>query len=206
MSRESVVIKTVRDWTFLLYLKIFYMHLVTVISPTPCKKLFDHKAVTLRFNDRTNGTGMVCRPSISNKDLDDDLLEFLIRSTVAETYLIHSNNDVNNQVLLDTCGTIKNLIRDCGPPLQYCIGEEADAEKIDNRIHNLTRLQVVSNTLDMNLIENLELRTAQDIFMETLLNNVRNETISHQTFMRKAKFKKLTWLRNGIKSLKKTLL
>jgi hypothetical protein len=153
----------------------------------------------LRFNDRTNDTGMVCRPSISNKDLDDDLLEFLVRSTVAETYLIHSNNVVNKQVLLDSCGIIKNLIRECGPQLQYVIGEEADAEKINNRIRNFTRLQVVSNTLDMNLMENLDLIIAPDIFMETLLNNVRNETISHQTFMRKAKFKKVTWLRNRIK-------
>jgi hypothetical protein len=38
--------------------------------------------------------------------------------------------------------------------------------------------------------------------METLLNNVKNETVSHQTFMRKAKIKKLIWIKKRICDLK----
>jgi hypothetical protein len=39
--------------------------------------------------------------------------------------------------------------------------------------------------------------------METMLNNIRNETVSHQIFMRKAKLSKMEWLRNRIRTLKK---
>jgi hypothetical protein len=50
--------------------------------------------------------------------------------------------------------------------------------------------------------ENVELNIGHDIFMETLLNNIKNEVISYQTFIRKTKHKKIDWLRKNFMELK----
>jgi exonuclease III len=52
-------------------------------------KLFDHKAVSICFNETKNSTG-ISRPTISNRDLNDDLLDFVVKTTVTETYVINS--------------------------------------------------------------------------------------------------------------------
>jgi hypothetical protein len=162
-------------------------------------KLFDHKAVTLIVNDRTN-TGIV-RPAISNKDLNDDLLEFLVKTTVSETYLIHATDHVikgvNKNFLLNTCGTIRRLIRECGPPIELRVGEIADPDTAARRERMRNRLQVLTGTLNLNNIEHLNLNCDPDIFFKTLLLNIKNDTISHQSFMRKVKHEKVSDLKNN---------
>jgi hypothetical protein len=104
------------------------------IAKTLQNKLFDHKAVTIDFNKKkVLNTGTRCRPSISNKELNDDLLQYLVKISFAETYLIHSTDDIVNGVpkqnLIEMCGNIRNLIRECGPPLEYILGEQITMEK-----------------------------------------------------------------------------
>jgi exonuclease III len=98
-------------------------------------KLFDHKAVTLILNEKVSN--IISRPTISNKDLKDDLLEFVVKVSTAETYLIHCPLNTidgrNKNFLLNTCGTIRRLIRDCGPPAELCLGADADPEAAANR-------------------------------------------------------------------------
>jgi exonuclease III len=91
-------------------------------------KLFDHKAVHLIFNEKKPSG--ILRPTISNKDLDDDLLEFVLITSAVETYIIHCDEPViagrNRNFLLNTCGMIKKMIKDCGPPLELRVGCEQD--------------------------------------------------------------------------------
>jgi exonuclease III len=79
-------------------------------------KLFDHRAVLLTLNGQTDKPDQ-CRPTISNKDLDDDLLDFMIKISVIETYVIHCEqptiNGVNRNFILNTCGVVRRLIREC---------------------------------------------------------------------------------------------
>jgi exonuclease III len=94
------------------------------ISTSLQNKLFDHKAVTVVFNKKSPRNNK--RFAISSSCLEDDLLTFLVHATVAETYILHrerqqgqGNAFVN---MLNTCGTIKALIRDSGPPLDLIVG------------------------------------------------------------------------------------
>jgi hypothetical protein len=97
-----------------------------VVAPSIQSKLFDHKAVELSFN-KPVPVGKKTH-AISNKELDDDLLEYLVVATLCETYLIHSLEPrlgrFTTEELLGFCGRTKALIRECGPP---------------PRIHNRTR-------------------------------------------------------------------
>jgi exonuclease III len=86
-----------------------------IISQILQNKLFDHKAITLTLN--RSCTQANYRNNISNTELDDDLLEYVVSATVCETYLIHAENDFNihgrdKNDLLGICGTIMQLVRD----------------------------------------------------------------------------------------------
>jgi exonuclease III len=170
------------------------------IAPALQNKLFDHKAINLTINR----VKTLCpRISISNTELDDDLLEFLILATVAETYLIHGTGNLfvegrSRDALLNICGTIKNLIRECGPPVHLCIGSDDTENKKIMRDRFLVRLQVLSYSVPLQAIENINLNCDALIFMETLLLNVKNEVTSHQSFMRKLKRQKINQLRKNI--------
>jgi hypothetical protein len=59
-------------------------------------------------------------------------------------------------------------------------------------------------TIKVEDFETIPLSCDPDTFLETLLINIKNETISHQSYMRKAKLKKLKDLENQIITLKKT--
>jgi exonuclease III len=165
------------------------------ISPNLQNKLFDHKAVTVSFNLKNTQTGNTGRPTISNKDLDDDLLEFLIHATVSETYLIHSETEMygrySRQDLLNNCGRIKFLIRDCGPPKHLIIGDDISVEDLQQREQKIVRLQILKANTDLTIIEQSILNCEPETFFETLLLNVKNEVVSHQVFMRKKKKAKI---------------
>jgi hypothetical protein len=95
------------------------------IAPNLQNKLFDHRAISFTLNqNRTYKAQKSFR--ISNYSINDDLLRYLVHATVAETYLIHREVDPavrqENILLLNTCGLIKNLIRECGPPFETRVG------------------------------------------------------------------------------------
>jgi exonuclease III len=171
-------------------------------------KLFDHKAVTLSFNEKKFTYSR--NPAISNKELDDSLLDFLVHATVCETFLIHLQHEVpgrlNKQAMLETCGTIKAIIRDCGPPPELITGTDVTIELIETRNRKIDRLQVLKNHLDLNILENLNLTCSYTNFFETLFINVKNETVSHQSFMRKCKLSKISELKNKLQKLKENYI
>jgi exonuclease III len=167
-------------------------------------KLFDHKAVSLTFNEAKKSEKIL--PTISNKELDDDLLEFVVKISIVETYVIHCDaqviNGINRNFVLNTCGIIRRMIRECGPQHELCIGINITEEMVTarSRIHN--RIRLLAGTLELHVFEAIELYVSPDIFMETLLNNVKNDTISHQSFIRKRRKEKISWLNKTISELK----
>jgi exonuclease III len=167
-------------------------------------KLFDHKAIKLSFN--VKNLKSAGRPTISNKELNDELLDHLIHVVAAETHLIHSDqvfiNGIGKNILLNSCGVIRKLIRDCGPPLHLRIVTPPTEEAQTARDRLLVRIQVLAGTLNMQVIESVPLNVSADVFLETLLNNLKNDAISHQSFMRKAKNEKIADLKKNLKILK----
>jgi hypothetical protein len=107
--------------------------------------------------------------------------------------------------ILNTCGTIKKLIRDCGPQPELCVGSDLDLELVTLRERRKNRIQVLTGTLNLNLIEKIQIDCDPDIFLETLLNNLKNDVISHQAFIRKSKKAKLTQLSEKLYNIKKNL-
>jgi exonuclease III len=167
-------------------------------------KLFDHKAVSLILNRKKSQKKT--RVAISKKELDDDLLQYLVHATTAETYLIHwsdLNININKQILINTCGTVKALIRDCGPPFELRVDSSFTEDDVSARNRKVVRLQILINLLDITSLENGHLTCSPSAFMETLLLNIKNEVISHQAFIRKKKFEKIAWLKKELFNLKK---
>jgi hypothetical protein len=109
--------------------------------------------------------------------------------------------------LLNTCGLIKRIVKDCGPPPELCTGRLADEEaEAQSRGRKITWLQVLTGTLNISAIEKVRLNCTPDIFMEILLNNLKNDTISHQSFIRLAKQKKISELKKDLAYFKKNFL
>jgi hypothetical protein len=169
-------------------------------------KLFDHKAVTISFNEKKRMDGFTKKIYIDNKILDDDLLPFLIHASICETYLLNLNPDINRRInineLLLKCGRIRETIRICGPPPHLISGEAVTEEGIADRERRKTRLEILKNALNLDILEREQLNCSADIFLEALLNNVKNDTISHQAFIKKIKKKKVTDLKSKIENLK----
>jgi hypothetical protein len=67
------------------------------------------------------------------------------------------------------------------------------------------RLEILKNSLNLDTLEGVQLNCTPDLFLETLFNSVKNDTISHQAFIKKTKRKKVTDLKNKIENLKKQL-
>jgi hypothetical protein len=178
------------------------------IAPNLQNKLFDHKAITLNLNKRSIPSGRV-RQFVSNPDLDDELLSFLVQATVAETCLVHGTVDriegVSKDLLLNTCGMIKTLIRECGPPFELRVGHDPDPELIRDRERKLIRIQILAQSLNINTLESIPLSCSDLILMETLLLNLKNDVTSHQKFMRKVRDIKKTDLIKKILNLKKIM-
>jgi hypothetical protein len=161
------------------------------ISTNLQNKLFDHKAVTVVFNKK--GPRKNKRFAISSSGLEDDLLGFLVHATVAETYILHRDrqqgqgNDFLN--MLTTCGTIKTLIRDCGPPLELIVGLDIRDGMLEERDRKKNRLAVLTNSIDLHQLEVGPFTCDPLILMETLLMNLKNEVVSYQAFIGKKKGK-----------------
>jgi hypothetical protein len=101
--------------------------------------------------------------------------------------------------LLNTCGLFKRIVKDCGPPPEQCTGQLADGEaRAESRGRKITRLQVLTGTLNISAIEKVRLNCSPDIFLETLLNNLKNDAISHQSFIRSSKQKKISELKKDL--------
>jgi hypothetical protein len=135
------------------------------------------------------------------------MLEFLVAATMCETYLLHSDTPFvsgrSKDDILSNCGNIKKLVKECGPPVHLIIGALSDEEAITERSRKVTRLLIMQNNLLVREVTDLILNCDPDVFFKTLMNNLRNEVCSHQTFMRKAKFKKIESTKNKLEELKK---
>jgi hypothetical protein len=159
----------------------------------------------MSFNVRNNVQASY--QSISNKELDDELLDYLITSTVCETYLIHSNVDrigrFDKEYLLSLCGRIKLLIRECGPPPELITGIELTVDMVEAHNNKITRLLIMKSSLNVAEIETIPITCQADVFLVTLLISVKNEVVSLQSFMRKQKLKKISSLKSTLEILKK---
>ncbi len=175
------------------------------IYPGLQSKVFDHKAVVLSFKPPVR-VGPV-RPTISHAILRDPDLDLVVALAVADTYLASTTlrNDPDYiqtyNRLLTGVGQGFASLRRAGPnDIHLNPGDRSEAE-------SLTREGIIGNIRDfLDTFPFVRLRDGQfniddDLFMEGLMNNVRNQVISHQSFMLKTAKSKRKSLLERIKNL-----
>jgi hypothetical protein len=109
---------------------------------------------------------------------------------VYETYLHHFDIDpvLQNEVdqTLTKCGRVRGLLREAGPDRSYYYNDLSE-EILNNRVNRLAEISVIMGSLQLELLYNFPLYIHDDLFMEVLLNNLRNEITSYQAFIEKFK-------------------
>jgi hypothetical protein len=151
-------------------------------------KLFDHKAILLSFKDPPR---IIKQPTISRSILKDSELDLVVSLSIAESYLHHITiPDVNADVIqskLTQVGRSKLALISAGPDSMYLPpnfrSEEQELERagiIAGIKETVDDLRIVE-LADQDLLDEYD----DDIFMETLINNLRNDVISYQTFIQR---------------------
>jgi len=130
----------------------------------------------------------------------------VVLAAVAETYLIHANGDQfqgnEKAQMLENVGIIKHLIRRAGPPLKYLVSEPSDENYIHNHMAAIQEAKLLGEDFILADLENLILDTEADVFLEILLNNIKNDVISYQCFIAKEKKNTYNKLVNDLKLAK----
>ncbi len=169
------------------------------INPSVQSKLFDHKAVVLDFTKRKPVTS---RPNISSKILKDPDLDIVVRLASYECYVLNSVNDLDKNRLLNAIGTGFALSRSAGPDPLNPSYMHANLVDLNEREPLIANLREIVRQLEDSGIEERELVVDDDIFLELLINHIRNEVINYQAFIFKKIDESTTRLTDKIKNLK----
>ena len=153
------------------------------IKPSAQSRLFDHKAVILDF---TVSKPVSSRPNITNKILNDPDIDKVVELATLECYCINlDGNDIIRAAAARLIGRGFELIREAGPDPAYLPYAHASTLDVDARTQLMDSLD---NTLaalrDLDL-ENRPLSIEDDVFIEILINGIKNAVISHQSFISK---------------------
>jgi hypothetical protein len=175
------------------------------ICPGLQSKVFDHKAVVLSFKPPVR-EGPI-RPTISHAILRDPDLDLVVALAVADTYLAstalrHDPDFVrtHNQLLTGVGQGFASLRRAGPNDIHINPGDRSEEE-------SLTREGIIGNIREF--LDNFPFARLRDglfnieddLFLEGLMNNVRNHVISHQSFMLKTAKSKRKNLLDRIKNL-----
>jgi hypothetical protein len=117
--------------------------------------------------------------------LRDPDLEIIVKLATFECYVHAAVNQAIKNRLLTLIGRGFKLIRDAGPDPSHIEYSFAELLDIDERATIMNELRRVLLDLDDENIQDLAVNIDADDFMEYLMNNVRNEVISYQSFIRK---------------------
>ncbi len=170
------------------------------IKPSVQSRLFDHKAVILDF---TVVKPLSSRPNITNRILNDPDIDKVVELSSLECYSIYmdGNNEVKN-VALRLIGTGFVLLKEAGPDPAYLPYAHAALRDLDERTQLMDRFNFTMAELRDLDLENSPLSIPDDIFMEMLINGIKNAVISHQSFISKTVAQSRDKLTKKIKTLK----
>ncbi len=144
-------------------------------------RLFDHKAITLNFNDKKV---LSSRPNISNKILKDPDLDTVVEIACLDCYCTNlENNEVLRNAGNRLIGRAHALLREAGPDPSFLPYAHARLKDMDKRNILMARLNTtMENLRNLNLtLQQLNIDDAS--FMEVLINGLRNDLILYQAFV-----------------------
>ncbi len=175
------------------------------IQPGLQNKLFDHRAVLIELSIKEK---VITPPTVSKKILKDSETELVVGLSVADVYLIYSTSLTEPELanLHTGIGQAWRDLRQAGPGNNYVV--PGDRSEHDELVRDglLASVREFLEFFPFQRVRDGGLNVGDDIFMEVLINAVRNETISYQQFVQKNCNKQKTLLINRIKELKRTNL
>ncbi len=152
------------------------------IKPCVQSRLFDHKAVLLNFMRKKAPSS---RPTISGFILRDPDIELIVKTAAYECYVQNLVNENIKQRNLERIGRIYKLICDAGPDSSNLEYSYANLLDYDDREVIMQEIRRISADLDLEDITEAEHGLPDDIFLDYLVNNIRKEVISYQSFISK---------------------
>jgi hypothetical protein len=164
-------------------------------------KLFDHKSVNLSFRKKPKP---ITIPSVSKGILKDPETDLVVGLAVADTYIIYSTaiNEEERQLLRNGSGQAWSLLREAGPRDNYAApGDRTELEEL-SREAKLGSVREFLEFFPFARVRDGTINIGDDIFMECLINSIKNETISYQTFVKKNSKKNKAKLIARIEDLK----
>jgi exonuclease III len=173
------------------------------ISATVQNKMFDHRAVCICMKTKPK---QIRIPTISRDLLKDPDIDLVVKLSISDTYLIHTSilTDPERQRLLLLVGSSKKLLRDAGPDSEILLaGERSEFEEL-RRSGIIAEIKANLDLIPLDRLilggfsDNLE----DDIFMETLVNNLKNDCVSYQTFISRTIKNTISQSLRQLKSLK----
>jgi len=154
------------------------------ILPGLQNKLFDHLAIELLLNKKKR---VITPPTISKSILKDPETELVGGLAAAETYLNYSSS-LNPDSVADLTlrlGLAWRDLREAGPSNSYAVpGDRTELQEL-TREAKLAGVREFLEFFPFDVARDGNLTIGDDIFMECLMNGMRNEIVSYQTFIQK---------------------
>ena len=124
------------------------------------------------------------RPCIANFILKDPLLDLVVKSAALECYLHHLSDRLIAEPGLARIGRVKSLLRLAGPdPDFYQL--ETDEGADTRRMAVVADAYQLVDELNFEVLQLSDLNLDPVLFLEYLINCIRNDVISYQTFISK---------------------
>jgi hypothetical protein len=160
---------------------------------------FDHKAVILKFC-ALNKT--LKRFSVSNRIVNDPDLSKLIELCIFEvllTYQVRPN--IDRWRLLERVGSARKFLRDAGPDPDFYNLSSLSETEVAERNTCLNSVQLILQDNELNALYDFDFTIGPDILFEMILNTLRNEIQTYQTFVFRQISKAKDLLRSELKIL-----
>jgi hypothetical protein len=146
--------------------------------------MFDHKASHLSFAPPPK---VIRPPTISRAILNDPDIDLVVKISIFETYVHHSLviTEEDRALMLNSLGSARKNLKEAGPdPTLLPPGTLSDHGE-------LVRSGTVANIKEiLDGIPIMDISTGgfiggidDDLFMETLVNNIKNDCVSYQVFV-----------------------
>jgi hypothetical protein len=173
------------------------------IKPSVQSKLFDHKAIIVDFVAKPD---LSSRPNISSRILRDSDIEIIVKLAAYECYSQNIEDGNIKNIALRLIGRGFKLVRQAGPDPKFSDYSYASLLDIDARDRIMFDIRNVMEDLERMNITGLAHNIEADTFLEYLLNNIRNEVISYQSFISKIVNQSLKKLVERITNLKENFV
>jgi exonuclease III len=173
------------------------------ISPNLQNKMFDHKASHLSFAPPPK---VIRPPTISRAILNDPDIDLVVKISIFETYVHHSQviTEEDRVLMLNSLGSARKNLKEAGPdPTLLPPGTLSEHGE-------LVRSGTVANIKEiLDGIPIIDLATGgftggidDDLFMETLVNNIKNDCVSYQVFVNRTISNTVSSIESRLKVLK----